>query len=519
MISTARREALERELQDLERLEAEAERRGFFRTPTFAEFVRYQNPSRGGALPRPGLLDYEHIQALVALIDDVLDGFEARWNGRATHAPTRLLICEPPRYFKSTLFSKLLPAYFLRRFPQLMVGLACHSEKLALEYSENAREYFQSDGGHLKPGTEAKSRWATADGGEMWATGVSAQFMGRGYHLGIVDDPMDPEKVVSATYQKRYEDWWPNKWLSRQEPGAILVHVMQRLGPSDPVDFLLRREVGEKTPKAPEGWYCVMLDEIKSEEPFGRWDGPKGLPSTCDLHEDDRDVGDVLAPTRFDAEEVEKQQGSAGPYTTSSQRQQRPLRPRGDFWRKKWFRTYDTLPDRAYNRGKDWDTAYTKKEANSATAYVESYRGPGDPESFPIYIEDIDWDWLEFPELVEWMESRSGPHYVERKATGKSVVQALKAQGVAAEEVAVKGDKFARASAVQPVVSTKRVWVNQRIYDQFMTGDIQGLLRITAEALQSDGDGLDLNDAFVQAIFRHVEDLQTKKKKGTIDFR
>jgi hypothetical protein len=135
---------------------------------------------------------------------------------------------------------------------------------------------------------------------------------------------------------------------------------------------------------------------------------------------------------------------------------------------------------------------------------VLSYRGPGKDGEFPIYIDDVDWDWREFPELVDWMRTTSGPHFVEQKASGKSVVQALMAEQIAATEVTVLGDKFARAAAIQPVASNRRVWVRKEVLHSLLYGERQGLLRVTAENLQAEGEDLDVNDAFVQALTRHI---------------
>lgn len=457
----------------------------------FAQFVERHNPS---------LLLLEHAPLLVDVANRILIG-ELR----------NVLVLAPPRYIKSEIFSRLLPACYLRKFPRRRVGLSCYGAELAWELSEQARDYYAADGGSLSTRSRAKRHWASASGSGMWATGTGGALLGRGFHLGGVDDPIDPEKASSPTWQRRFRIWWPAKFLSRRDPGSQIVFTMQRLGVGDPVDFLFRREVGEGTPRAPIYWHVVALDEIKSDEPFGPWDGPRGLPETCTLEPDDRAEGELLAPSLFDADEVEERRTTAGPYVTSAQRQQRPMRPSGDFWREKWFTTYDTLPRNAYNGGKDWDTAYTKDEANSATAWVESYRGPGEENAFPIYIENVDWDWLEFPELVERMKALAGPHYVEEKASGKSAVQALKVYGIAAEPVKVLQDKFARAAAAQPAVANKRVFVNQRVRDTLLFGEGQGLLRVTAESLLAGVGGLDLNDAFVQMLHRHLGLSQTKR--------
>lgn len=472
------------DVEEARRWLVERERRGYAPPERFRDFVARHNPT---------MLRFEHVPRLCSVVDRIVAG----------ELP-RVLVMMPPRYLKSETFSRLLGGFNARQNANEWTSIVSYGADLAWQLSEEARNYYVGDGGSLRRETGAKKRWRTLAGGGLWAAGVGGGLLGQGYHLGIVDDPTDPEKAHSPTYQRRWRDFWPQKYLSRQEPGARIVLVMQRLGVDDPIDFLFRREVGEKEDHAPEHWHVVVLDEIKSDEPLGRWDGPMGLPPTCTLEPDNRALGEIIAPSRFNLEQVTKIQRSSGPVATSSQRQQRPMAPTGEFWKKEWFRTYKDLPANAYNGGRDWDTAYTKKEANSASAHVESYRGPGKDGQFPIYIHDVDWDWREFPELVEWMEDLAGPHYIEEKATGKSAVQALAKEGVAALEVPVKGDKFARASAVQRVVSSKRVWVREELIHTLLYGELQGLLRVTVERLQEEGENLDVNDVFVQAIARHI---------------
>lgn len=480
MAPAAAHDPIEEYRQTLE----EMRRRGFALPERFSDFVARHNPT---------LLDYEHVPRLVDVAGRVVQG-----------EILRLLVILAPRYFKSEVFSRLLPAFFLRQNPHLHAGLSSYGAELAWSLSEEARNYYEGDGGVLSTSTAAKKQWKTGRGGRMWAAGVGGPLLGFGYHLGIVDDPTDPEKAHSPTYQRRFREWWPAKFLSRMEPNARIVFVMQRLGLDDPIDFLFRREVGEDTDLAPEHWHVLLADEIRSDEPLGRWDGPMGLPPTCTLEPDPREIGEVLAPSRFSRSQVEALQTAAGSLVASAQRQGRPMRPTGDFWRKDWFRVYDELPEDAYNGGKDWDTAYTAADANSASAYIESYRGKGKDGQFPIYIQDVDWDWREFPQLVDWMRAQAGPHFVEQKASGKSAVQSLAAEDIIATEVPVKGDKFARAAAVQPVVSNRRVWVRRAVLHDLLFGERQGLLRVTAEQLQMEGDDLDVNDVFVQALTRHI---------------
>jgi len=481
----------------------EAARRGLLIYPTFRDYVAAANPGGG---EQPALLQYEHVPKLVEVGEQIVAG-----------TLTRVLILLPPRYFKTECFGRLLAPYYLLRHPLWSVGLTSYTAHRAWEISEAARDNYQRIGGQL--GTaKAVEHWYTEVGGECWAVGMGGAIMGRGYHLGIVDDPIHPRDAKSPVYRERFQRWWPETWLSRQEPvpndrGQVgqIVLVMQRLGAEDPIDFLFRREVGENVERAPQYWHVVVMDEIASSEPLGRWSGPRGLPPTCTLEPDTRKHGVVLAPSRFTKQQVKEMQRSAGPLVAAAQRQQRPMLPEGDFWNVDWFNTYQELPPNAYNGGKDWDTAYTKETANTASAWVESYRGPAadldHKDEFDIYIHNVGWDWLEFPELIALMQSLTGPHHVEAKATGKSLVQALSVYGIQAKEVTVRGDKLQRASSVQPVVANGHVWVRAQVIEKLLWGERQGLLRVTAEALQSGStmtEGLDLNDAFVQALHRHL---------------
>lgn len=472
-------EAIQAARGELRSAEDEYERKGF------REYVRKHNPT---------LLNYEHVPRLVDVAERIVAG-----------SLPRVLVIMPPRYFKSEVFSRLLPGYYMRRRPDGKVGLASYGAQLAWELSEEARNYFEADGGMLRKETAAKRRWRNREGGEMWADGVGGSLLGRGWNLGVIDDPTDPEKAHSPTYQRRFEEWYPSKMLSRQEPEGALVIVMQRLGMDDPIDFLMRREVGEDTDEAPEHWHVVVCDEIRSNEALGRWDGPKGLPQTCTLEPDPRELGEVLAPSRFSLDQVVKLQRSSGTYVTAAQRQQRPAQPEGEFWKEGWFQVYDELPAHAHNGGWDWDLAYTKNEANSASAGIESYRGPGGRDEFPIYIEDVDWEWYEFPEMVNWIRGKGGPHYIEDKASGKSAHQSLQRENVAAHAVQVDGgDKFARASGVQSIAANNRVHVNRKVLRRLLHGERQGLLRVRSETLLAGGPDLDVNDAFVQALNRHT---------------
>ena len=491
------------------RAEAREARRGSL---SFEAFVRRVNP---------WALQFEHVPRMVAVLQKVADSHVEGWEPEPGEPNwKRVAFVMPPRYLKSELCSRLFPAYLLHRFPLFKVGLSSYGADLAWELSEEAREYYRAGGGRLSDSTSAKKNWKTTDDGQMWARGVGGGTIGLGFHQGVIDDPQDPDHAHSPAYQDRFARWFPNKWLSREEPGAGVLFVMQRLGVGDAFDWLMEREA-----ESPQRWHVVVFDEIKSDEPLGEWGlGPMGLPESCTIEPDWREPGEALAPTRFSLEAAKKKQEDAGDEVGPTQRQQRAGALTGDFWQEAWIEVVDEAPGDLTDLGTDWDTAYTKDEANAATAYVTSGRtrpGPGGRDDFDVVVTDGGWAWVEAPEAEYWMGGRDpkteesadldpvpGPHYVEDKASGKSLAQNLSRQRVAVTLVPVpRGwDKYARAAAAQPIAAQLRVKiVGRRLAKRLLKGPKQGLLRVRREDLVAGKGYLDLNDAFVQALLRHAK--------------
>lgn len=477
-------------------LEEEARRRGLLRWRSFGEFVRHMHPS---------FLQHDYIRRQIKVAEAVLAG-QIR----------RLLVMEPTQYGKSELWSRLFPAYYLLTFPSRTVALASYGAELAWNHCGGARDYYHEAGGQFKEGSlrGQQKHWKTVrrmgQSGGMWAAGIRGPGLGFGYHLGIVDDPVDPEMARSLSYKGLFPRWWATKWIRGQRPRVnAMIFIMQRLETDDPVNWLLERE----ETSAEEKWHILCMDEIHSKEAFWKGKGVMGFPRSCTVEPDPRQVGEVLAPGWRSPDEVAKIQAQTGTVVTSAMRQQRPARPTGDFWKAAWFegRVFDALPPDAHNGGWDLDTAYTKDPDNSASAGILSYRGAGKKDECKIYIVDMFLEWFEFPELIKHLRLLKGPFYVEQKASGKSVVQQLKAYQIIASEVKVLGGKLERASAAQPVAATAGVYISKLVYEKLLAGE-QGLLRITAETLLEEKGGLDLNDAFVQSLWRHRDIASAKKK-------
>lgn len=279
---------------------------------TLRQFIRRVEPS---------FVFYRHVEVLIELLQLVVDG-----------KIERLMVWMPPRHGKSELVSRLLPAYFLRCFPRYWAATSSYGAELAQGMSRRARGYYQADGGQLDMSSRAVNEWSTQQGGGSWATGVGGPATGRGYHLGIVDDPVkDAAQAQSPAYQRQARDWWDTVWSNRAEPGGRQIIVQTRWGNADLSGHVLKLEEED-----PENWHVLDLAAI-AVEPEARLP----LPSTCTREPDWRQPGEPLCPERYPLGKLEKFRRRMPEQWWMSLFQQRPIVGDGTEFQKGWFRYYD----------------------------------------------------------------------------------------------------------------------------------------------------------------------------------
>ena len=229
----------------------------------------------------------------------------------------RLMVFEPPRHGKSEQISRILPAYFEYKHPELWTGLVSYGADLAYDFSRAARDNYLAMGRTLgaKQGVEM---WHTGAGGGMWAAGIHGPQSGKGFHLGIVDDPLkDAQEAASAATRLDVQNWWESTFFTRQEPGAAIVLVMTRWDEDDLAGFLLANESDPN--RAPEYWHIVCLPAIRDSHIYT-------FPATCTVEPDWRKRGSMepLCPERYPTATLKSIMSGAGVYYREALYQQRP---------------------------------------------------------------------------------------------------------------------------------------------------------------------------------------------------
>lgn len=229
------------------------------------------------------------------------------------------MIFAPPRHGKSELLSRLFSAYYLSLFPDRWVGINSYAADLAYTLSRSARENYLARGGTVKDDAAAVKHWETEEGGGLWAAGVGGPITGKGFHLGIIDDPIkNAEEAASETVNQNQQAWYSSTFYTREEPNAAIVIMMTRWNERDLCGWLLEQENEEE----PEHWHVVSFEAIKEA------DTPQ-LPKGCTLEPDNREVGESLCPERYSIEKLRKIAKRIGDYFWNALYRQRPTAKEG----------------------------------------------------------------------------------------------------------------------------------------------------------------------------------------------
>jgi predicted phage terminase large subunit-like protein len=327
-------------LEPVERMEMFAAIDGLTeRQQTFREFVCAQKPKFQWSW---------HNELLVLRLQDVADGLLLR-----------LIVNEPPRHGKSEVISRLFSAYWLYRHPETFVGLAGFGDTLVRGHSHAAQRYYEGSGGVIKPEVSAVGHWETNEDGGMWAAGVGGGIMGKGFSLGIIDDPYKSEKEAqSDAVRTAVESWFDSTFYSRQAPGAAIIILMTRWHESDLVAWLLKAE--HDAEDTPEGWHVVSLDAIHDRYDFEKWKAE--LPKTVTVEPDPRSDGEPLWPARWDLKKLRKirrRYGGPSGYRWRCLYQQRPSAREGGFFRVNLITIHDRVPA-LLKQGRGWDQGATE---------------------------------------------------------------------------------------------------------------------------------------------------------------
>lgn len=359
----------------------------------------------------------------------------------------RLMIIFPPRHGKSELVSIRFPVWAMGRDPTRLVVQSAYAESLALKHSRAARDVFVSPEFHKlfpevhhRPERLAQERlpapmqqaheWGTVQGGQYYAVGVGGGLTGRGFNIGIIDDPIkDAVEAESITFRERVWKWYITVFRPRAEPDAAIILCMARWNEDDVAGRLLKQ--AKEDPNADQ-WTILHMPALSPE-------------------------GEALWPTRFTVEALLKTKASDA-YTWGALYQGSPSPERGNILLKEWWNRYSTLPEMD-DMIESWDMTFKETGTSMVVGQVWGRQGANK------YLLDQVRAKMDFPDTMDafvrltnrWPQAVA--KLVEDTANGPAIIAMLKNKIPGIIPVPARGSKTARAQAASPEARAGNVWL------------------------------------------------------------
>jgi len=373
----------------------------------------------------------------------------------------RLIVCMPPRHGKTQLVSKLFLAWYLARNPYNSTVLATYNKEFAGDFGREVRDYFQSEMFQsmfpdftLRKGSASAYRMVTKERGTAVFVGVGTALTGRGFHLGVIDDPFkDGEEADSQLVRDKRWDWFTKVFLTRQMTiGSSIIITLTRWHEDDIVGRLIDPDNPNYDAIEAKKWKIINFPFFAEEE-----DPLKRAP------------GDVLWPERFTREFGEAQQ-RINPRAFQALYQQRPTAQEGSYFKKAWLQYYDNPPKKSEMRiYAASDHAVGVSERNDKTCMIVA----GVATNGDIYLLDCVWGRFDAQQQVEHMIDlmrKWEPSYwwAEKQHMGAAIAPFLRKrkleEGISCvvDEVHASKDKESRARSIQGLLADHRVWFPKR---------------------------------------------------------
>lgn len=409
----------------------------------------------------------------------------------------RLIISMPPQEGKSVRCSKVLPVAVLKRNPDLRIIMGSYGHDLARRNSRSARDAIISHpelGLRVRADVSAQNEWQLEghDGG-VYAAGVGTALTGRPGDFVIIDDPVkDREEADSEVMRERAWNWLTDTVYSRLSKDAPVLVIMTRWHDDDLVGRIL---------KAPDAhrWRVVNIPAQADHDPGKGEVDPLG-----------REPGEFMESARGRTrEQWEQRKVAAGSRGWNALYQGRPSPAEGGLFKRSWWKFFDYDLWLSYPNGMRYvpgddvelcmsvDCAF-KDLATSDFVVLQVWMRRG----AHVFLLDQVRERLSFTDTCVSIRTLAGKwpqavaKYVEDKANGPAVMNALHKTVPGLIPVEPEGSKAARAAAVTPYVEAGNVWLPAPELAPWVDGFVEELAAFPT------GSNDDQVDATSQALNR-----------------
>ncbi|MGD7788205.1 phage terminase large subunit [Propionibacteriaceae bacterium Y1700] len=399
----------------------------------------------------------------------------------------RLIVSMPPQEGKSQRCSRRFPLWALTQNPDTRIAIASYEHGVARRWGRAIRDDITVNSLDLavRDDLAAQHEWQLAghEGG-VYSVGIGAALTGRPVDLLVIDDPIkDRVQADSVTFRERVWDWWQEVGATRLAPGAPVVVILTRWHEDDLAGRLLAADDGHL-------WRVV------------------NIPAEADTDDDPlgREPGEFMRSARGRTrEQWEAIKVRSGARTWASLYQGRPSPAEGDLLRRDQWQLWHTMPDLSgATLVQSWDLAF--KGGTRSDYVVGQVWARVGADCYLLDQVRGRWSFTETCAQIEALTKRwpaATAKYVEDKANGPAVMDALRGRVAGLVPVNPEGGKEARAAAIQPLVEARNVWLPAR------AEWVDGLIEEAAAFPNATHD--DQVDALTQALTKLMITRPTQK--------
>lgn len=262
-----------------------------------------------------------------------------------------LVVSCPPRHGKSTLFSELLPCWYLSNNPQKEVIVCAYSQTQARKMLRACRMRFDEKIRHRiwhEPKFDVDSADELQLAGKLngrpsiIGVGVGAGLTGNGADLLICDDLIKSYADASSpTISDNVWQWYQSAVLTRLSPQGKCVCVFTRWVPDDVIGRVLTEFPSDMVE-------YLNLPAISPE-------------------------GKALWPERYSIEALDQIRRSVSTRVFESLYQGNPVPMDGDLIKREWFNIVDEVPE-YQQRVRSWDLAGTEGSGDWTAGALISFK-------------------------------------------------------------------------------------------------------------------------------------------------
>jgi predicted phage terminase large subunit-like protein len=386
-----------------------------------------------------------------------------------------------PRASKSLMSSVATPAGYLGLHPEKSVMMCSHRDDLAEDFSrsvkdtlgmEEYREVFPE--ALIRTDIHAAARWRTTKGGGMSAAGVAAGIAGKGFHRGLIDDPLNEQTAIQDTMVEKINNWYPMGFYSRRDPVDSAINITQtRWRKDDLSGYLLGVS---KTDKLADQPHVLKIPAILTEsaaELLNEQSGHSLLSPRADGGKGPYrfKAGDSFAPRRFPLSELLRIRANQPRF--ESLYQQNPTEAEGSIYKRRCWRPWlqTTKPPECFLVLQIYDTNFEEDESSDYCARTTwglfEWDGDGVPRTCAILLEA----WRDRPSFHDLMvhaemsyrEFDADLLIIEKKASGHAMLQECRRKGLRSKAFKpLTISKTARAKAASIVLEHGNLWYMPR---------------------------------------------------------